>query len=169
MGKCCYLSIEPLTTPIAVIDKTPAGINLSQAAITALFAVVSGFILYLIKTFIDEKWLRKRRDFRKLKADIAYTLVMYANVYMNQGVKSELVDEASTAIRNCAARLSSFIEEWPKNSRGIPKRENLKKASSEMIGLSNRVSPKTDTYRIIFENEKTIKKIKELLRMRETE
>ena len=55
--------------------------------------------------------MRRRRDFRKLKADIAYTLVMYANVYTNQGVREELVTEASTAIRNCAARLSSFIEE----------------------------------------------------------
>ena len=62
--------IEPLTTPIAVIDKTPTGINLSQAAVTAFFAVVSGFILYLIKTFIDETWLRRHRDFKKLKVTV---------------------------------------------------------------------------------------------------
>ena len=162
-----HLYIEPLNTPIAIIDKTPTGINFSQAAVTALFAVASGFILYLIKTYIDETWLRRHREFRKLKADIAYTLVMYANVYTNQGVREELVTEASAAIRNCAARLSSFIEEWPKNIGGIPKREELKKASSEMIGLSNRVCAKSDTYQIIFDNDRSIQTIKNILGLKE--
>ena len=111
--------------------------------------------------------MRRRRDFSKLKADIAYTLVMYANVYTNPGMKEELIAEASTAARNCAARLSSFIEEWPKDIGGIPKRRELKKVSSELIGLANRVYGGSDPFQFISDNEKAIHRIRTLLDLKE--
>lgn len=163
------MGIGPLTTPIAVIDKTPTGIDFAQAALTAFFAVVSGFILYAIKTYIDETWLRKRRDFKRLKADIACTLITYGNVYGSDLVNTELRIEASKALRNCAGRLSSFVEEWPKNTKGIPQREDLKKASSEMVRLASCVYSRSDTYHISYNGKKAMDRIRVLVGLQSTE
>ena len=158
-----YLS--PVVTPIPIVDTTPTGINLMQAVITAAFAVVSGFVLYGIKTYIDEKWLRQHRDYKKMKADIAYVLIMYADIYMNPSKQPNgFTDKASIELRSCAARLGSFIEEWSKSYRGVPKTETLKKASEVLMGLSNRVcSTHDDIFKTIEQNEKDRKEIKELL------
>lgn len=159
------MNISPLITPVPIIDKTPININLWQAVITAAFAVVSGFILYAIKTSVDEKWLRRYREYKKLKASIAYILIMYANVYLNPTCESsDLTVKAENALRVCAARLGSFVEEWPKGYLGIPKQELLLKAHDELIGLSNRVCTNSkDLLSITERNENAQKTIKELL------
>jgi hypothetical protein len=68
------MSIQPLTTPIPIIDKTELPINIEQALLTAMFAVISGFLLYLLKCIVDGYWLRYLRDYKKLKAETEYTL-----------------------------------------------------------------------------------------------
>lgn len=161
--------IEPMTTPIAIIDKSPvAGVNYWQAAITALFAVGSGFILYIIKTIIDEVYLRQYRDYKKIKAEISYTLIMYANAYMNLMKHNELTDEASNALRNCAAQLGAFVEEWPRMRLGIPNKKTLNDVKKELIGLSNRTCDNNvhDIYDDIEQNEKARKKIVGLLKVK---
>ncbi|QUC68180.1 hypothetical protein [Aristaeella hokkaidonensis] len=159
----------PRITPIPIINKTPSSINITQAAVTALFAVVSGFILYIIKTIIDEKYLRQRRDYLKLKADISYALMMYANIYMNLPPRSKSTDEASKALRDCGARLGAFLEEWPKIYRGIPDSDTLKQVHQELIRLSNQVfdSEIIKKGEVITRNGQARQKIKELLQLKD--
>ena len=73
----------------------------------------------------------------------------------------------AAAFMFCFAGTAWAEEEWPKDIGGIPKREELKKATSQLIGLSNRVYARSGTYQIIYDNEKAIQKIKELLDLRE--
>lgn len=157
--------IEQLTTPIPIIDKTPHSINYMQAFITAIFAVFSGFVLYLIKSYIDDIWFRKKRDYMKLKADITYTLIMYANAYMNPAKnKNDWSEEASNALRNCAAKLGVFVQEWPGYHIRIPKNKNILEAERQLIGLSNSVYiHNMDLSDLIDHNEERRNKIKKLL------
>lgn len=157
-----------ISTPTDITSAASNGVNYLQALITAAFAVLSGFILYVIKTFIDEKWLRQYREYRKLRAEISYNLVMYANCYMNpQSQRNNYHDEAGTALRKCAALLRSFIEEWPRKYIGIPNNKKLMEISSELIGLSNRVYKSSlVSMNLVDHNEKSRKKIVELLKLK---
>ena len=100
--------IEPLTTPIPVINKTPSSIDIAQAAITAIFAVVSGFILYLLKSIIDGYWLRHLRKYKSLKAEVTYLLLLHARAYSNIVEKpDEFHEEASRAFRDVGSRIAN--------------------------------------------------------------
>ncbi len=160
---------NPLTTPITIIEKTPSsGVNIAQAAITAFFAVISGFILYIIKSYIDETRIRQKRELNKLKADISYTLIMYANVYTNPLNKAtRLSEEAGNALRDCAARLGSFLEEWPQLYKGAPNKEEIKSAYKELILLSNSVTCHSveDGFDKAERNDNARNKIKVLLKL----
>lgn len=161
-----------MTTPIAIINKTSTiEVNYWQAAVTALFAVCSGFILYLLKMILDERYIKQYKDYRKIKADISYTLIMYANVYTNMMKHNALTDEASNALRNCAARLGAFIEEWPRLHIGIPNEKTLKEVQKELIGLSNRTCDNNvdDIYDGIDKNDRARERIKTLLKLKNTQ
>ena len=156
-----------MTTPIPIVNVTASFPDYWQAAITAAFTVFSGIILYLLKVILDEAWLSHVREYRKLKAERSYHMVKYANVYMNVAVeKNALSDEAMEKLRDEASKLVAFIEIRPRFCWLVPKREVLKKAVSELIGLSNGVySPKEYMGKQIDFNDKRVKELCMLLNL----
>ena len=159
------MSFLPIITPVPIIDRTPDSLNIGQAIITALFAVASGFILYLLKTWVDEEWIRHRRKYKQLQAETSYLLVKYANVIMYIVAKpDQRHEEASKDIRDLAAKMSAFAIERPKVCPGVPSKVVLKEVYQELIGLSNCMySSKENLLEHMDHNGKLMKKIRDLL------
>lgn len=161
------MSIQPLITPIPIIDKTGASINVLQALITAVFAVCSGLLLYFLKCMIDERWLRYVRKYKELRARTQYLLVFYANAYAN--VVAENDDwhrEASRFIREMGAQIGAFAIERPYICLPVPREKILRSVSSELIGLSNRMVAKGESAFLMHDaNEKSVAKIRDLLKL----
>ena len=112
--------------------------DLQKASVTAFFTVVTGVLVYLIKSIIDEYWISHLREYKKLKADISFNLVKYANVYMNADkVPNERAEEGKVVFRDLASMVAAFIETRPRICIGVPKIDSLKRAMSNLIGLSN--------------------------------
>lgn len=161
------MNLTPLTTPIPTIDRTPYSLDIPQALITAGFAVISGFLLYLLKCWIDEGWLKYRRRYRELRAEIAYILIVYANVYAYiVDAPDEWHEGASKEIRKTAARMGAFAIERPRFCPGVLDAKNLSNVSGELIGLSNRMYSKNSKYQMMDENLDCVKKIKSLLKLK---
>lgn len=162
------MDFKPLITPIPIIDRTGTSINVLQALITAGFAVLSGFILYLLKCIVDGCWLRHLRKYKELKAEIEYVLELYANAYMNVSAKGDAWhDEASREIRNIGARMGAFAIERPIICLFVPKKYVLSKVSKELLGISNRTLQIGEKALYSLEvNDESRRKIRELLRIK---
>ena len=162
------MNIQPLTTPIPIIDKTELPINIEQALLTAMFAVISGFLLYLLKCIVDGYWLRYLRDYKKLKAETEYTLRYYANAYMN--IVEEMDDwhkEASDSIRKIGSRIGAFAIEKPKICFGVPDENVLEEVSSELIRLSNSMRARGDiVFDMLEKNEGSTDRVRKLLKLK---
>ena len=132
------MNIQPLTTPIPIIDKTGTSINVLQALITAGFAVLSGFILYLLKCIVDGYWLRYLRKYKELRANTEYILTFYASAYANVvEINDDWHEEASRSIREIGAKIGAFAIERPFICLWGHAKYTLETASSELIRLSN--------------------------------
>jgi hypothetical protein len=94
----------------------------------------------IIKLLVDPV-----HDFRRTVADIALALIEYANVYANPGVAgSEVEKKVSEELRRLSSRLNSQMYLIPcyritAKIFGLPLREKVVDAASNLIGLSNGV------------------------------
>lgn len=143
-------------------------VDLQQATVTALFTVATGVIVFLFKTIVDEYWVSHLREYKKLKAEIAFNLVKYANIYSNaEVVKKETADVVAKTIRDMAAKVAAFVETRPIICWDVPRSDQLLKASSSLIGLSNITYAQNrgvhDHREFI---DKQIQEIKKLLKMK---
>lgn len=157
-----------LTSLAQQTENVSSASDFQQAALTAFFTVVTGVLVYLIKTGIDEYWLSHLREYRKLKADIAFYLVKYANAYSNAEILDrETTKEVADALREQAARVSAFIETRPLICWGVPQNERLKEASSSLIGLSNGTyATNKQVYDSVEFMDRQVQKIKKLLKLK---
>ena len=108
--------------------------------ITVLTTVVSGVLVFILGQLFNEYFLKPIQDYKALKAKIAYSLTLYANLYMNPITISELNQEysdASLEIRKLAAEVDATIELRPFGNIFIPRAKILKEASKALIGISN--------------------------------
>jgi len=84
-------------------------------------------------------------EFKKLIADISFSLIELANIYTSPGVTSiESQHAASDTLRKLASRLNSqiYLIPWYDKASKIfklPVQKNINKASKHLIGLSNGV------------------------------
>ena len=143
-------------------------LNSSDNVFWTIFAGV--FVFVLGQLFI-ELILNPIKRYKKIKSNIAYCLVFYANIYMNPvatkvylNSKKEKItrDKIRDKIRMLAAELSGFTEErffcWPNV-------ETIKKVSSLLIGLSNSLES-VDPNRLVEHTDDRVKEIKELLKLK---
>ena len=138
-------------------------VSLSIPAILA----VAGYLL-------RRKYIDPVNDYRKLRREIASSLIYYANLISNPGsAQKEVLMEASNALRLHASNLSSCLQVLP--TAGIlrflfriPSHNDLKEASRELIGLSNGVFGTRDdlVLRLIEFNERRVENVRILLRIK---
>lgn len=108
--------------------------------VAILTTVISGVLVFVSGQLFNEYFLKPIQDYKALKAKIAYSLTLYANLYMNPITISELNQEysyASLEIRKLAAEVDATIELRPFGSIFIPRAKTLKEVSKSLIGISN--------------------------------
>ena len=102
--------------------------------------VISGVLVYAMSQLFNEYFLKPIQDYKNLRSKIAYSLTLYANLYMNpvknEDVKQEHKD-ASQEIRILSASVNAFIELRSKWNAFIPPKSELKEVSKALIGISN--------------------------------
>ena len=111
------------------------------------WTVLSGVSVFVIGQLIVKLAIEPIHEYRKLCGEIADALIFYANVsvrYTNTGMPKELQEEAQRTYRRLAGQLyarAHVIRLYPVWSLvGLaPRRKDLAKASSNLIGLSNNV------------------------------
>lgn len=112
---------------------------------TVFLTVISGVITFVLGQLIIKLFIDPVHDFRRAIADIALALIEYANVYANPGVAgSETEKKASEELRRLSSRLNAqmyLILYYRITGKifGLPSREKVVDAASNLIGLSNGV------------------------------
>lgn len=139
-------------------------IELIFALSIPILASIAG---YLVSTI----YVPPVTEFRKIKGDIAGNLKYYSNVYTSPGLLSDsLIREASSALRRHGTDLISCIQQLPSGRLlrrifQIPSHEEIRKASSCLIGLSNGLgkAPDQAVFQLIEINEKRAEEVRTLL------
>ncbi len=131
--------------------------------------IVSGVLVFALSQLFIEYYLNPIKEYKKLKAKIAYTLTYYACYYSNP-IKLEqdekgLWQNGSNELRKVASEVDAFAQVRPKSNHAIPKKEDLLKVKSSIIGLSNSFFQTGATDRIDFNLER-ISEIETLLELK---
>ena len=95
-------------------------------------------------------------------------MTFYANAYANVVDRNDdWHAEASRSIRGIGAKIGSFAIERPRICLWVPPKSILETVSSELIRLSNgMVAEGERTFRMLDENDKSVAKIKSLLKLK---
>jgi hypothetical protein len=141
------------------------GLQITQAALT----ILAGVIVYVLGRFVEVAGLQPLAEQRRIMAEVATALTMYANLYTNpksvagdkpehvdQGVweaavarEDELYREASGTLRELSARLQGhnlsipWYGLWARLGLA-PSRQHVLMAGANLIGISNMISPSLD-------------------------
>jgi len=115
-----------------------------ESILAIIIAVVSGVLVYLVGEMIREIWLLPLQQFKQLKCSISYNLVFYANKYTNlcdriNAKPDEFAEynDASLTFRKLASELSGFIDTLAWFKPSLPKVEDLRIASKNLMAISN--------------------------------
>lgn len=130
--------------------------------------VVSGVLVFVAGQLFNEYFLKPINDYKKLRSKIAYSLTLYAYLYMNPvkfDEKNSEIEEASYNLRKLAAEVDAIIEVRPFGNVFIPKRKVLCEVSKNLIGLSNGFYKTSEIDRSNL-NDSNRKKIYTLLKMK---
>ncbi len=130
--------------------------------------VISGVLVFVAGQLFNEYFLKPINDYKKLRSKIAYSLTLYAYLYMNPvkfDDKNSDIEEASYELRKLAAEVDAIIELRPVGMIFIPKEDVLIKVSKNLIGLSNGFY-ETGTVNTVKQNDNIRKEIYKLLKMK---
>ncbi len=106
--------------------------------------VVSGTIVYVLSQLFLELIINPRKEYKKLKQKVLYTISLYCCYYANPYNKlkedsnmrpEEEYKIASTELRKIGAEFASYIGIVPKYR--LKKRKKLLEVQQSLIGLSN--------------------------------
>jgi hypothetical protein len=111
---------------------------------TAIVILVGGGILLLASQFVAEGVIKPDVEYRKVLADISYTLIYYANIIVSApaGSKREEQAEISDRLRQLSARLRSAITALPFQElmrllQLVPPQQRIQDAAARLIRISN--------------------------------
>lgn len=135
-----------------------------------IITIISGVLVFVLSQLFNEYRLKPIQKYKELRANISYSLTLYANLYMNPVEyklvnEREEIDNASTELRRLAAEVDAMIELKPKLSLLIARKKVLAEVSRNLIGLSNNLySPHPDI--AIEHNDERCREIYRLLKMK---
>jgi hypothetical protein len=117
-----------------------------QVILTALLTLFGGCVLFLFSQLITEGIIKPYIEYRKILADITYTLVYHANVIVSAPAKSKPYEHARIAekLRELSAQLRSAITALPfqellRRLQLIPSQKCVRDAASRLIRISSRL------------------------------
>ncbi|MFV3013578.1 hypothetical protein ACLD43_17505 [Clostridium botulinum] len=135
--------------------------------ITFILTTLSGIIVFIIGQFLSKFYIEPAQELLKCIGKVESMLIFYANIYSNYGFTDKnLLNDAKRNIRN----LSSELVSKANVVRGyslfefigyIPSKENIIKAATELMGLSNSLNDRES----ISENIKSKKTIRTSLKL----
>ena len=116
-----------------------------QTALTIIGTVISGVIVFLLSQIIVQRYVKPYEEYKWLKREVTYILVMYANLYCNPIKVTDSNQETSInerrqariETRKIASKVCAFQERIGYRCPGIPPRKRFLETASELIRLSN--------------------------------
>nr|DAV58427.1 MAG TPA: hypothetical protein [Caudoviricetes sp.] len=143
--------------------------------VTPLLTTLSGVLVFVIGQIILECYIKPLQEYHKIKSEISFLLVLYANVYMNPEIYGENKGALYTTkekerriiaekeLREAAAKLIGIKQQKPL----LVKKDDITEASANLIGLSNGLYSSVTNQEIqMKENELCRKKIKKSLHLK---
>jgi hypothetical protein len=112
--------------------------------LTATLTLIVVFVFLLVSQLAGEGIIKPYLEYRKVLADISYTLIYYAYLIVSApaGSKREEQAEISERLRQLSARLRSAITGLPFHElmrifHLIPPQERIQDAAARLIRMSN--------------------------------
>ncbi len=112
--------------------------------LTSVLILVGAGLLFLVSQFAAEGIIKPYAEYRKVLADISYTLIYYANLIITTPASSKRDEQAeiSERLRQLSARLRSAITALPFHElmrlfKLIPPQERIHDAALRLIRISN--------------------------------
>lgn len=107
--------------------------------------IIAGVFVFILGQLALKLFIEPIQEFRRTVADVSLALIEYANIYANPGVSSEDIGKrVSEELRKLSARLNALVYLLPLYNYtsklfGLPSKDNVVNAASDLIGLSNGV------------------------------
>jgi hypothetical protein len=112
--------------------------------LTAAFIVIGVGVLLFLSQLAGEGIIKPYVEYRKVLADISYTLIYYANIIISVPAHAKRLEQAeiSERLRQISARLRSAITALPfhglmRRLRLIPPQERIQDAANRLVRISN--------------------------------
>jgi hypothetical protein len=119
---------------------------MTQAVLTATLTLIGAGFLFLFSQFISEGIIKPYVEYRKVLAEITYTLIYHANVIASTpaGAKRDEQVEISGKLRSLSAQLRSAITALPFQDllrllQLIPPQQRIYDAAGRLIRISIRL------------------------------
>lgn len=135
---------------------------------TIFLTILSGVIIFVLGQLTLKLLIEPIHECRRTITDIAFSLIDYANIYGNPGVAgNEAEKQASKELRRLSSCLNAQMYLIPyyrfiSKIFGLPSRNRVVEAASNLIGLSNGVV-KAASADIILVNVERVDKIRNAL------
>ena len=112
--------------------------------ITALLTLVCVGALFLVSQFVAEGVIKPYIEYRKVLAEVSYTLIYYANLIVSTPAHSKRDEqtEVSERLRQLSARLRAAITALPFHElmrlfKLVPPQERVQDAAARLVRMSN--------------------------------
>jgi hypothetical protein len=112
--------------------------------LTAALTLIAVFVVLLVSQFAAEGVIKPYVEYRKVLADVSFTLIYYANLIVSTPAHSKREEQAeiSERLRQLSARLRSAITALPFHElmrmlRLVPSQDTIHDAAARLIRMSN--------------------------------
>ena len=130
---------------------------------SVMATVTSGTIVFIVGQIIVECFVKPMQEFKKIKSEISYLLVLHANKYHNPIIgRNEKYEKSAEEIRTVAAKLEGFKQIKPFFAR----KDNIEQAKRGLIGISNGFCCTSYENETVGHNREFEKDVKEALHLK---
>lgn len=112
--------------------------------LTAALTLIAVFLVLLVSQLASEGIIKPYVEYRKVLADVSYTLIYYANIIVTTpaGSKRDEQTEISERLRQLSARLRSAITALPFHElmrlfQLVPPQDRIYDAAARLVRISN--------------------------------